>query len=134
MEREREKKGPQIVVRVFLTQLVLLGEKSEPLLILPTSEEGERPAELCSESVCLCLYMWPIVVCLDELWYEALCSINLLIQRPRCAATLISVHESSYFGALEPRQPLQLVTAIKEPFDTVDCVTKKWQPNENSVD
>lgn len=101
------------------------------MLILPPSEEGERSAELRSESVCLCLYMWPIVVCSDELWYEALCYINLLIQRPQCAASLISVHESSYFGAVEPRQPLELLTIIKEPFYTVDCVTKKWRPNEN---
>lgn len=63
---EREKKGPQIAVRVFLTQLVSLGEGGASL-ILPPSEEEERPAELRSESVCLCLYMWPIVVCSDEL-------------------------------------------------------------------
>lgn len=76
------------------------GKKEEPSLILPPSAEGERPTELGSESVCLCFYMWPIVVWSDELWYEALCSINLLIRRPQCATTLISVHESSYFGAL----------------------------------
>lgn len=110
------------------------GEKSEPSLILPPSEEEERPAELQSESVCLCLYMWPIVICSHELWYEVLCSINLLSRRPQCAATLISVHESSYFGALEPRQALKLLTTIKGPFYTVDCVTKKWRPNESSVD
>lgn len=105
------------------------GKNEEPSLILPPSVEGGRPAELRIESVCLCLYMWPIVVCSDELRFEALCSINLLIPRPQCATKLISVHESSYFGALELQQPLELLTTIKGSLYTADCITKGFDEN-----
>lgn len=50
------------------TTAIVGGKNEEPSLILPPSAEGERPTELGSESVCLCLYMWPIVVCSDELF------------------------------------------------------------------
>lgn len=58
----------------------------------PAIDRGMRAWEFVSDSltvpVCLCLYMWPIVACSNELWYEVLCSINLLIQRPLCTTKL----------------------------------------------
>lgn len=58
----------------------------------PAIDRGMRAWEFVSDSltvpVCLCLYMWPIAACSNELWYELLCSINLLIQRPLCTTKL----------------------------------------------
>lgn len=90
-------------VPVFLAQFALVGKRGATV-ILPPSEDGEHRTAPLSESVCLCLYTCPIVVCLDELWYEALCSINLLIRCPLCATRISSVHKSSYFRVLELEQ------------------------------
>lgn len=69
-----------------------------------------------TEDVCLCLYIWCICICLNELWYEVLCCINLLIQCPSCTTRLNPVHQNTCFSKVELGQRLHCLISIISLF------------------
>lgn len=98
------------------------GGKETATVIPSLSEDREHGSVFLTEAVCLCLYMWPIVVCSNELWYEVLCLINLLIRCPLCATRLNPVHWNSCFRALKLVQCLKRLIIISPVGLCLCCV------------
>lgn len=104
------------VSTVFLIWVASVGEKQ---LIQSQSEDKEHESVSLTEAVCSCLYMWPIVVCSNELWYEVLCTINLLIWVP--CAQLESAQFTKTFAVVYWKQSCCSDGNVSSPvrFDSV---------------